>query len=77
MGSDAPSYTMVKKGVARFKAGISDTKDVTRVGASDVPTTPTTVSKIERIVMRDRRVGLKNVAETGISKERANHIIHT
>src|SRR5436190_23298789 len=75
-GDSAPSFATVKRWVAEFKRGRTSLADDERSGR---PTTATTIDNIEEIhqmVMDNRRIKVREIAEAiGISKERVCHIL--
>ncbi|XP_071104776.1 uncharacterized protein [Haliotis cracherodii] len=62
LGEDAPSYATVKRWVAEFKRGRSSTDDEPRPGPPVVSSTPEIVQRILDIVMDDRRVTQRQIA---------------
>lgn len=74
---ECPSYSTVKTWVARFRTGHFDVADEPRSGRPTSATTEDKVDAVHDLILEDRRISAKNVAETvGISKERILHIIH-
>ncbi|GBP02684.1 Histone-lysine N-methyltransferase SETMAR [Eumeta japonica] len=72
----APSYTMVKNGLAYFNKDES-CEDDPRPGRPVTVVTEENVRKIEKLVLADRRIKLWQIAEElQISKERVGEIIH-
>ncbi|GBP29644.1 Putative uncharacterized protein FLJ37770 [Eumeta japonica] len=72
----APSYTMVKNGLAYFNKDES-CEDDPRPGRPVTVVTEENVRKIEKLVLADRRIKLWRIAEElQISKERVGEIIH-
>src|SRR6478609_6922193 len=77
LGTSAPSYSMIKKWVAEFKRGRESIEVDPRNGR---PATSTSqeknVNKICDMIMEDRRLNIREIAETvGISYERTQNII--
>jgi len=71
-----PSRTTVYQWFNEFKMGTS-TKDVPRSGRPKEITNAEIVKQVHRIVLSDRKVKLRELAEAvGISKERAGYILH-
>ncbi|GBP39437.1 Histone-lysine N-methyltransferase SETMAR [Eumeta japonica] len=72
----APSYTMVKNGLAYFNKDES-CEDDPRPGRPVTVVMEENVRKIEKLVLADRRIKLWQIAEElQISKERVGEIIH-
>ena len=73
----APSYATVKKNcVAQFKRDFS-TCDAPRPGRPKTVTTPEIIDQIHGLILEDRRISAKSIAEQlGISHERVGSIIH-
>lgn len=72
-----PSYATVKNWVAEFKRGRTDVKDEHRVGRPVSVSTFENVDSVHDMILDDRRIGLKYIAETlNISYERIFHIVH-
>jgi len=62
--------------VAQFKCGDFSTCDATRPGLKTV-TTPQITDQIHELILKDRRISAKSIAEQlGISRERVGSIIH-
>jgi len=77
LGKHAPSYTTVKNWVAQFKSGDFSTCDVPRPGRPKTVTTPEIIEKIYELILENRRISAKSIAEQlGISRERVGSIIH-
>ena len=75
-GQEALSQTTVFEWFSRFKAGGDNVKDLPRSGRPNSSTTPLHVQAVEQIILQDRRVSLKHVAEeVGISFGSAQHIV--
>jgi len=73
----APSYSTVKDWVAQFKCGDFSTCDTPRPGRPKTVTTPETIDHIHELILEDRRISAKSIAEQlGISRERVGSIIH-
>lgn len=76
-GESAPSHGMIHKWFTEFRYGRTDTNDAERSGRPKEVTTEEMVNKIHDIVLADRRVKLREIAEmTGISMERVGNILH-
>jgi len=63
--------------VAQFKRGDFSTCDAPRPGRSKTVTTPEIIDQIHELILEDRRISPKSIAEQlGISRERVGSIIH-
>ena len=63
--------------MAQFKRGDFSTCDAPRSGRPKTVTTPEIIDKIHEIILEDRRIWAKSIAEQlGISRERVGSIIH-
>jgi len=63
--------------VALFKHGDFSTCDAPRPGRHRTVTTPEIIDKIYELILEDRRISAKQIAEQlGISRERVGSIIH-
>ena len=72
----APSYSTIRKWVAEFKDPERGFEDAPRSGRPSTTTTDENIKAVERIVMRDRQVSVRRVAdELGISKTRVHEIM--
>jgi len=77
LGDHASSYATVKNWVAQFKRGDFYTCDAPRSGRTKTVTIPEIIDHIHEIILEDRRVSAKSIAEQlGISCERVGSIIH-
>ena len=77
LGELAPSYATVKNWVAQFKRGDFSTCDPPRPERLKTVTTPETTVQIHEIILEDRRISAKSIAEQlGTSRERVGSIIH-
>ena len=77
LGEYAPSYFTVKNRVAQFKRGDFSACDVPRPGRPKTVTTPEIIDQIHELILEDRRISPKSMAEQlGISRERVGSIIH-
>jgi len=73
----APSYATVKNWVAQFKRGDFSTCDAPRPERPKTVTTPEIIDQIHELIMDDRRISAKSIAEQlGISREWVGSIIH-
>ena len=69
----APSYATVKNWVAQFKRGDFSTCS----GRPKTVTTPEIIDKIHELILEDRRISAKSIAEQlGISREQFGSIIY-
>lgn len=76
-GDSAPSMSTVKKWAAEFKRGRTSLEDDPREGQPKTATTPETIEEVHDIVLDNRRVKVREIAETvGISEERVRNILH-
>ena len=63
--------------MAQFKRGDFSTCDVPRPGRPKTVTTPEIVDQIHELILEDRRISVKSIAEQlDISRERVGSIIH-
>jgi len=77
LGEHAPSNATVKNWVAQFKRGDFSTCDAPRPGRPKTMTTPEITDHIHQLILEDRRISVKSIAEQlGISRERVGSIIH-
>ena len=77
LGEYAPSNATVKDWVAQFKRGDFSTRDAPRPGRPKTVTTPEIIDQIHELILEDRRISAKSIAEQlGISCERVGSIIH-
>ena len=73
----APSYATVKNWVTQFKRGDFSTCVAPRPGRPKTVTTPEIIDQIHEIILEDRRISAKSIAEQlDISRERVGSIIH-
>jgi len=77
LGEYAPLYATVKKWVAQFKRGNFSTCDGHRRGRPKTVTTPEIIDQIHELILEDRRISAKSIAEQlSISRERVGSIVH-
>jgi len=77
LGEHAPSYAIIKTWVAQFKRGNFSACDAPRPGRPKTVTTPEIIDQIHELILEDRRISAKSIAEQlGISRERVGPIIH-
>jgi len=63
--------------VGEFKRGDSSTCDAPHPGRPKTVTTPEIIEQIHELILEDRRISAKSIAEQlGISRERVRSIIH-
>jgi len=76
-GEYAPSYPIVEIWVAQFKRGDFSTCVVPRCGITKNSDHPGDFNQIQELILRDRRIAAKSVAEQlGISREWVGFIVH-
>jgi len=63
LGEHAPSYATVKNRVAQFKRGDFSTCDAHRPGRPKTVTTPEIIDQIHELLLEDRRISAKSIAE--------------
>jgi len=77
LGEQAPLYATIKNWVAQFKRGDFSICDAPRPGRTNTVTTPDNVDQIHDLILEDRRISVKSIAEQlGISRERVGYTIH-
>jgi len=77
LGEHAPSYATVKNWFAQFKRGDFSTCDAPRPGRHKTMTTPEIIDQIHELILGDRHVSAKSIAEQlDISRKRVGSIIH-
>jgi transposase len=73
----SPSFSTIKKWAAEFKRGRTSLQDEPREGRPKSATTPEIIEQLHDMVLDDRRMKVRETAETiGISKERVGYILH-
>ena len=76
-GDSSPSFSTIKKWAAEFKRGRTSLEDDPREGRPKSATTPEIIEQVHDMVLDDRRMKVREIAETiGISKERVGYILH-
>ena len=76
-GDSSPSMATVKNWFNEFQRGRTSFFDEPRPGALKTATTEDNVTKIHDLVLADRRLKVREIAETvRISKDRVGHILH-
>jgi len=77
LGEHASSYATVKNWVAGFKRGDFSTCNAPRPGRSKTMTTPEIIDQIHELILEDRRISAKSIAEQlCISRKRVGSTIH-
>jgi len=77
LGEHAPLYATVKTWEAKFKRGDFSICDAPCPGRPKTVTTPEIIDQIHELILEDRRISAKSIAEQlGISRERFGFIIH-
>jgi len=77
LGEHAPKYATVKNWGAQFKRGDFSTCNAPRPGRPKTVTTPETIDQNHELILEDRRISAKSIAEQlGISREGVGYIIH-
>jgi len=77
LGEYAPSYATFKIWVTQFKCGDFSTCDAPRLKRPKTVTTLEIIDKIHKLILEDRRISAKSIAEQlGISHERVGSIIN-
>lgn len=73
----APGKTTIVDWYAKFKRGEMSTEDGERSGRPKEAVSDENIQKIHKIILKDRKVKLKEIADiVKISSERVHHIIH-
>lgn len=76
-GTSAPANSTVIYWFAEFKRGRKSTETVPSTGRPNEVTTEEMIGKIHNIILKDRRVKLREIADiVNISYERVSNIIH-
>ena len=77
LGEHARLYATVRNWVAQFKHGDFSTCVVPHPERPKTVTTPEIIDQIHELILEDRRISAKSIAEQlGISRERVGSIIH-
>jgi len=77
LGDSCPCYESVRLWVNEFKRGRTSIKDAPRSGGPRTVVTPKTINKVHDMVLSDRQIKMREIAEaTGISIERIHFILH-
>ena len=76
-GKSAPSKATICRWFSEFKQGRRNTSDATPSGRPIEASIPENIKKIHRIVLNDRKVKVRELADMlKISAERMHHILH-
>ena len=77
LGEYAPLYATIRNCVAQFKRGDFPTCDAPHHGQPKTVTTPEIIDQIHELILEDRRISAKSIAEQlRISRQRVGSIIH-
>jgi [histone H3]-lysine36 N-dimethyltransferase SETMAR len=78
LGQSAPSYDIVKRWCREFKCGRESCEDAHGGGAPTTATTQENVNKVHDLIMKDRRLTVRDLAETtGLSVGTTHAILTT
>ena len=73
----APSFGMVQKWFTEFRFGRTSTETIPSPGRPNEITTPNIINKIHDMVLDDKKLKVREIAETtSISTERVHNILH-
>lgn len=76
-GISSPSYATIKKWHAEFKRGRTCTDDTERLKRPNEAVTEENITKVHRIVLDDRKVKVREIADiVKISIGSVHHILH-
>ncbi|XP_055615357.1 uncharacterized protein LOC129761649 [Toxorhynchites rutilus septentrionalis] len=76
-GDSSPSMATVKNWFNEFQRGRTSVFDEPRPSAPKTATTECNVTKFHDLILADRRLKVREIAETvGISKDRVGHTLH-
>jgi len=76
LGEHAPSYAIIKNWVAQFKRGDFSTCYAPHPGQPKTVTTPEINDQIHELILEDRQISAKSIAEQlGISREQVGSIM--
>jgi len=77
LGEHEPSHATVKNWVSKYKRGDFSTSDAPRPERPKTVPTPEIIDQIHELILEDRRISAKSIAEQlGISRERVGFIIN-
>jgi histone-lysine N-methyltransferase SETMAR len=63
-GESSPSFSTIKKWAAEFKRGRTSLEDDPRGGRPKTATTPKIIEQVHNMVLDDRRMEVREIAET-------------
>ena len=76
LGESAVSYGIVKRRFCTFKCGRTSCEDEHSGGTPRTVTTPENINKVHDIVLQDRRITIRGIAEeTGFSYHSVHNIL--
>jgi len=76
-GDTSPSFSTIKKWAAEFKRGHTRLENDPREGRSKSATTPEIIEQVHDMVLDDRRMKVREIAETNRHfKKRVGYILH-
>jgi histone-lysine N-methyltransferase SETMAR len=76
-GDSSPSFSTIKKWAAKFKRGRTSLEDDPCEGHPKSATTPEIIEQVNNMVMDDRQMKMRKIAETiDISEEHVGYILH-
>jgi len=76
-GDSSPSLSTIKKWAAEFKRGRTSLQDDLREGRPKSTPPPEIIEQMHDMVLDDRRMKVREIAETlGLWKERVGYILH-
>jgi hypothetical protein len=76
-GDSFPSFSTIKKWAAKFKCGHTSLEDDPHEGHPKSATAPEIIEEVHNMVLDDRRMKVREFAETiGISEECVGDILH-
>jgi transposase len=76
-GDSSLSFSTINTWAAEFKLGRTSLEDDSREGGPKSATTPEIIEQVHDMVLDDRRMKVREIAETiRISKERVGYILH-
>ena len=76
-GASVPSLRTVRRWIIEFRRGRESLEDDNRCGAPRTVCVPKNISRVSQLVMKDRRLTVRQIAHTlGMSHERVEKILH-